>query len=186
MEERYEQFLAALTAAIVKKYGAIIYSLVVYGSFATGKAKQGSDLDMLLQLKEGIPKAEAAGMTDLLLAIEKKYGLEVTWTLRVPLLRHIHPPVIIFEYNDIDWHNIVFHNANLYWTIALSTASKGLFFQGIKASGKVLYGADVLDRIRVIVTFRDRLLSWLAYPMYRAGKSATRLLYRKIIRKGNP
>jgi predicted nucleotidyltransferase len=185
MEERFEQFLAELTAAIIKEYGPLIYSLVVYGSLATGKARQGSDLDMLLQLKEGIPTTRVGAINDLLLAVEKKYGLEVAWTLRVPLLRHIHPPIIIFAYHDIDWHDIVFHNRNLFWTIALSTGSKNLFFQGIKASGKVLYGADVLKRIRVTVSFSDRLRSWLAAPVYRAGKAGTRLLYQKIIRKAS-
>jgi predicted nucleotidyltransferase len=183
MEERFAQFLADLTGVIVKEYGPLIYSLVVYGSLATGKARQGSDLDMLLQLKEGIPRSRVGAINDLLLAVEKKYCLEVAWTLRVPLLRHIHPPIIIFAYHEIDWHNVTFHNTNLFWTIALSCASKRLFFQSIKASGKVLYGADVLERIRVTVSFSDHLLSWLAAPIYRVGKSATRLLYQKIIRK---
>jgi len=186
MDERFEQFLAELTSAIVNRYGAIIYSLVVYGSFATGKAKAGSDLDMLLQLKQGIPKARVGGINDLLRAVEKKYALEVAWTLCVPILRHIHPPIIIFAYHDIDWHHLAFHNANLFWTIALSTASKSLFFQGIKTSGKVLSGADVLKRIQVTVSFSDRFLSWLAYPIYRIGKSATRMFYQNIIRGNNP
>ena len=183
MEERFEQFLTELTGAIVKEYGPSIYSLVVYGSFATGKAKQGSDLDMLLHLKQGIPKARVSAINDLLFAIEKKYGLEVAWTLRVPMLRHIHPPIIIFAYNDIDWRNLAFHNANLFWTIALSCASKNLFFQNIQASGKVLFGANVLQRIQVVVSFYDHLMAWLTYPLYRIGKSTTRMLYQKIIRK---
>ena len=185
MEEQFEQFLSELTSAIVNRYGASIYSLVVYGSFATGKAKPGSDLDMLLQLKDGIPKARVGGINNLLRQIEKKYSLEVAWTLRVPILRHIHPPIIIFAYHDIDWHNLVFHNANLFWTIALSTASKRLFFQGIKSSGKVLYGADVLKRIQATVSFSDRFLSWLAYPIYRTGKTTTRMFYQYIIRGKN-
>jgi len=181
MEERFEQFLAELTGAIIKEFGPSIYSLVVYGSFATGKAKQTSDLDMLIQLKQGIPKARIADINDLLFAIEKKYSLEVAWTLRVPLLRHIHPPIIVFAYNDIDWQNVVFHNANLFWTIALSCGSKSLFFQNIQASGRVLYGANVLERIQAVVSFSDLLLAWLTYPIYRAGKSTTRMLYQYII-----
>jgi len=54
-------------------------------------------------------QGRAGAINDLLLA-----NLEMAWTLRVPLLRHIHPSIIIFAYNDIDRQNLVFHNANLF------------------------------------------------------------------------
>lgn len=177
MEERFKLFLESLIFSILRKYGEAIYSMVVYGSFATGKARPGSDLDMLIHLKEGVQKEKVAGINKLLLELESEYDLDVAWTLRVPLLRHIHPPIIIFEYFDLNWESIYFKNPNLRWTIALSSASKSLFFENIKATGKVVYGENVLDRIQVTIRMKDRLFSSLMYPVYCLGKSICKLLY---------
>ena len=177
MEERFKLFLENLISSILSIYGEAIYSMVVYGSFATGKARPGSDLDMLIHLKEGVRKEKLVNINKMLLELESKFDLEVAWTLRVPLLRHIHPPIIIFEYFDLNWESIYFKNINLRWTIALSCASKSLFFENIKATGKVVYGENVLDRIQVTIGMKDKIFSSLMYPVYCLGKSTCKLLY---------
>jgi predicted nucleotidyltransferase len=182
MEERFELFLENLISSIVNSYGAAISSMVVYGSFATGKARPGSDLDMLIHLKEGVHKVQVVGINKILLELESEYDLEVAWTLRVPLLRYIHPPIIIFEYSDLYWESICFNNSNLRWTIALSTASKNLFFANIKATGKVVYGENVLERIQSTIRGRDRLFASLMHPVYLLGKSTCKLAYKSFFR----
>lgn len=182
MEKRFEQFLNELTHTILEKYGERIFSLVLYGSFATRKAKQGSDLDMLIQLQDGVPKETAAGINEMLIAIDKKYRLDVSWTLRVPLLRHIHPPIIIFGYREINWESGVFDNPNLRWTIALSVGSKSLFFYSLKNQGRVLYGMNVLDQIQVNIGLLDWLVSYLMYPFYRLGKLTAKPYYYVFIK----
>lgn len=63
MEERFELFLENLIFSIVRTYSAAIFCIVVYGSFATGKARAGSDLDMLIHLKEGCRKKKSQALT---------------------------------------------------------------------------------------------------------------------------
>ena len=178
MEERFTRFLESLISAIVREYGWAIYSMVVYGSFATGKARPGSDVDMLIHLKDGVRKEKVAGINTTLLKLEREYDLDVAWTLRVPLLRHIHPPIIIFEHSDLIWESISFSNPHLRWTIALSTASKNLFFKNIRATGRVVYGENVLDRIQVTIRLKDRFFFFLMHPVYCLGKSMCKLFYR--------
>ena len=182
MEKQFEQFLNELTHTILKEYGERIFSLVLYGSFARRKAKQGSDLDILIQLQDGVPKEIGAGINELLIAIDKKHRLDVSWTLRVPLLRHIHPPIIILGYREINWASGVFDNPNLRWTIALSVGSKSLFFCSLKKQGRVLYGTNVLDQIQVNIGLLDWLVSYLMYPFYRVGKLTAKLYYCLFIR----
>lgn len=184
MEKRFEQFLNELTHTILEKYGEKIFSLVLYGSFAMRKAKRGSDLDMLIQLQDGVPKETAVGIgiNEMLVAIDKKHRLDVSWTLRVPLLRHIHPPIIIFGYREINWERGVFDNPNLRWTIALSAGSKSVFFSSLKNQGRVLYGMNVLDQIQVNIRLLDRLVSYLMYPFYRLGKLTAKLYYYVFIK----
>jgi hypothetical protein len=128
--------------------------------------------------ERGVQKEEVAGINQMLLELESEYDLEVAWTLRVPLLRHIHPPIMVFAYADLNWETIWFNNANLRWTIALSSASKNLFFENIKATGKVVYGENVLDRIQVTIRLQDRFFSSLMYPAYLLGKSTCKLVYK--------
>jgi predicted nucleotidyltransferase len=182
MDERYKLFLENLIFSILSKYGESIYSMVVYGSFATETAGSGSDLDLLFHLKNGVEKEKIADLNKILFELESKYEIEVAWTLRVPFLRQIHPPIMIFEYNDLNWRKIYFNNPHLRWTIALSNASKNIFFQNIKKTGQVVYGENVLDHIQVSIRLKDKIFSSLMYPIYRLGKSTSKLVYTTFFR----
>src|SRR5437868_48887 len=53
-----DSFLAHLTDRAVEFYGERLVSLVVFGSFASGRAHKGSDLDLLIVLNDAAPRRQ--------------------------------------------------------------------------------------------------------------------------------
>ncbi|TSC74873.1 MAG: hypothetical protein G01um101430_690 [Parcubacteria group bacterium Gr01-1014_30] len=178
MKDNASRFLDELRLAIIEKWGEKIFTFVLYGSYASGTAKESSDIDIIIQLKPGYKKKELDGAHELLKSLCRKHGVSADWTLYPPFLKYIHPPIIIMEYDEMDWEKGSVRNFTLLSTIRVSSVVKSVFLENIKKSGRVFYGEDVLAKMRLDVSFFDRLVAFFAYPMFLWNKYSSKAFYK--------
>jgi len=70
MNEKVRSLVARVKDHLVQQYGDNIAAVVLYGSHARGEARESSDIDLLVVVREHIPPQEVrASLSDLLLDI---------------------------------------------------------------------------------------------------------------------
>jgi len=70
MNEKVRSLVARVKDHLVQQYGDNITAVVLYGSHARGEARESSDIDLLVVVREHIPPQEVrASLSDLLLDI---------------------------------------------------------------------------------------------------------------------
>jgi len=177
MDKKLEEFLTEFKDAIIKKHGEKIFSFILYGSFAAGKAELGkSDFDAIIQLKRGHKKEEVHDIISLFLELDKKHGTKLPWNWHDPILRRIHPPVLILDFNGIDWKEAKFKDRLINFIIEISV-SRRLFFASLKKEGKVLHGENVLKLIEAEPNLADELRAKFSKPVQSLWKRISRIIY---------
>ncbi len=170
-------FLDEFLQAVLEMHGEKVLSIVLFGSAARGDWKQGSsDLDLFVLLKEGYSREDLRDVFKLFSELNKKHDLRLDWSLRDPVIRRLHPPPLILEFEDIDWSKLRFKDPLVDFVVRFFMSK--LFFQRLKEEGRVLYGEDILRWIEVKPGVLDRAKSWLFTCFLALYKRVSRFAYR--------
>lgn len=100
MQENIKPILEEFKAALQKLYGKKLKNIILYGSWARGKAKEHSDIDLAVLLDgEANPGKEIDRMIDIITDLQLKYNALISvypvsekkyMTVKSPRLLNIH------------------------------------------------------------------------------------------------
>lgn len=165
MKQRFHTFLNDLLNTVLNRYADRIHRIILFGSFATGTASYGSDLDLIIELEPGYSRSDLSDLHLLYLQYCRTYRTGGEWSVRDPLLRRIHPTLFVAEHGEIDWEAGRFHGSNRFFLTAflLRVVFRSLFTGSFWQENDVVYGpplppprfpSTVFDRVLLTVTTR--------------------------------
>ncbi len=163
-QELVEKFLEDFVKRVTDIYGEKIDFILLFGSAARGEWKKGmSDVDMIIQLKESGLKDEAYKKTEQIFwELDNKYDTRFKEVCSIKESEEInlidavrfaekqvklYVPFEIVGPDEIDWEKCEFINP-LYKVGAFLVFPRSMFFLKIKAEGKILYGRDIIKKLK--------------------------------------
>jgi predicted nucleotidyltransferase len=170
-QELVERFLDDFVKRITNLYIERIDFILLFGSAARGEWKKGvSDIDMIIQLKDAIKKDDVYKRTEeIFWELDEKYDTKFkeVCSMKEPKKLNLveairfaereirlYVPFEIIGPGEIDWEECEFHNP-LYKVGAFLIFPKSMFFLKIKAEGKILFGRDIIKKLKPRLNWRD-------------------------------
>lgn len=158
-QELVEKFLKEFVEKLTAGYSQDIDFVLLFGSAARGEWKKGvSDVDMVIQLKKKEKVSEVSErVSRIFWELDDKYGTmfkEVCSSSEKDALdtvlkeTRLYVPFEIFGPDDLDWKKSEVKKPELVLGARL-IASQGTLFKKMKIEGKILFGRDIRQEIKL-------------------------------------
>ena len=175
IQDRVWQFIHELGVGVVWVVEVKIDFIIIYGSavrreFVPGK----SDVDIVIQVLRDKDVVEKRA-SEIFFEIAKKYpelGFEKSLSVskkkagileKLEKSTFLYVPVFVFEEGEIDWEKGEISSKNPLINLGkhLLVPQRSVFLR-FKQEGKVLFGRNIRDEIKIRLTFLDRMRIGLA------------------------
>ncbi len=175
IQDRVWQFIHEFRDAVVSELEEKIDFIIIYGSavrreFVPGK----SDVDIVIQVLRDKDVVEKRA-SEIFFEIAKKYpelGFEKSLSVskkkggileKLEKSTFLYVPVFVFEEGEIDWEKGEISSKNPLINLGkhLLVPQRSVFLR-FKQEGKVLFGRNIRDEIKIRLTFLDRMRIGLA------------------------